>query len=342
MKSPVFKDRVKLYVKAGDGGHGIATFRREKFIPFGGPSGGDGGHGGDVILVGNIQEYSLLDLYFRPHHKAEPGGRGGPKELHGRNGKSCYITVPCGVIVHDEETGEVIGEIVEHGQEFLVAKGGKGGLGNIHFKTSSNQAPRQFSNGTEGEQRTLWLELKMISDVGLVGYPNAGKSTLLGRLTAAHPKIAPYPFTTLNPVIGTLEFHDFQRIRIADIPGLIEGAHEGIGLGHDFLRHIARTRFLVFVIDMGAEDASDPVDVYHSLRSELAHYEEGLEERAHLIVANKMDQPAAEKNRKRFEKKTGEKTLPMVAELGEGIDALRDALYAQFFGNTPAPEATKD
>lgn len=336
MKAPVFKDKVRIHVFAGNGGNGSGAFRREKYIEFGGPSGGDGGNGGSVILVGDRDTNSLLDLYFNPIHKAEHGEPGRNKDRYGRCGKDLRVKVPCGTVVRDANTDEVLGEVIEHGQELLVAQGGRRGLGNIHFKSSKNRAPRKFTLGKEGEEKELWLELKIISQIGLVGYPNAGKSTLLSKLTHAHPKVAPYPFTTLNPIIGTIDYPDFRKLQVADIPGLIEGAHAGVGLGHDFLRHIERTEFLVFVIDMGGTDNRDPVDDYRALRKELKLYKADLDKRPFLIVANKMDLTASAENYRRFVAKTRKTPLKATAELEEGIDELKLALHAHFFGKKKA------
>jgi len=339
MKSILFRDQVKLYVQAGDGGDGSAFFRREKFVPYGGPSGGDGGDGGSIILRGHEQTDSLMELYDHPHQRAEPGEKGGTNQCTGKCGQDLYITVPRGTVVRlEKKDGPVLGEILEDGQELLVAQGGKGGHGNIHFKTSAHQAPKEFTPGTEGETRVLWLELKVIADVGLVGYPNAGKSTLLTGITAAHPTIANYPFTTKNPIIGTLEYPNYRRIRIADIPGLIEGAHEGIGLGHDFLRHIERTRLLLFVLDMGGTEGRDPLEDYASLCDELRLYNPALAKRPFHVVANKMDEPAAESNLARFRKETGLNPLPLIAALEEGIEPLKQLLYDTLFGDTPPPD----
>ncbi|MCC5844050.1 MAG: GTPase ObgE [Verrucomicrobia bacterium] len=339
MKPILFRDQVKLYVTAGDGGDGGVYFRREKFVPFGGPSGGDGGDGGSVILRGDVQTDSLLDLYDHPHQKAEIGEHGGTNQCTGRRGQDLVVKVPRGTVVRlDRKDGPIIGEVLEDGQELNVAQGGKGGLGNIHFKTSSHQAPKEFTPGTEGEKKILWLELKLIADVGLVGYPNAGKSTLLTQLTQAHPKIANYPFTTCNPIMGTLEFEDYRRARIADIPGLIDGAHEGIGLGHEFLRHIERTRLLLFVLDMGGTEGRDPLEDFESLRDELRLYNPELGKRPFRIVANKMDEPAADGNLARFLEETGLEALPVIAELGEGVDAVKRMLHETLFGDEPPPD----
>ncbi|WFB34875.1 GTPase ObgE [Kiritimatiellota bacterium B12222] len=339
MKAIVFRDQVKLYVSAGNGGDGSAYFRREKFVPLGGPSGGDGGNGGSVYLVGDENIDSLMDLYDHPHQRAEHGEKGGTNQCYGKKGQPLTIKVPRGTVVRlEEKDGPILGEVMDDGEELLIAKGGVGGKGNIHFKTSSNQAPKEFTLGTEGERRVLWLELKVIADVGLVGYPNAGKSTLLSKMTHAHPKVAAYPFTTLNPLIGTLEYRDFKRIRIADIPGLIDGAHDGIGLGHDFLRHIERTRLLAFVLDMGGVDGRDPVDDFKNLRKELKLYNSDLETRPYLVIANKMDEESADENLEKFIKETGETPIAVVAELGEGVDEIVKKFREVMFGDNPPPE----
>lgn len=332
MKSIVFKDRVKLYLRAGNGGNGCASFRREKFIPKGGPDGGDGGDGGSVILRCDENEDSLLPLYYHPHQRAKHAQNGMGQQRHGRNGEDCIVKVARGTVVMDAESGALLGELTEHGDELVVAKGGKGGIGNIHFKSSTNQSPRQFTEGTKGEELSIWLELKLMSDVGLVGYPNAGKSTLLSKITHAHPKVAPYPFTTINPIIGTLEFSNFNRLKIADIPGLIDGAHEGVGLGHQFLRHIERARFILFVLDMGATDQRNPTEDFLHLRDELRLHLEELSCTPYVVVANKMDTPGADALLKEFRERTGELVYPICAELGEGLDPIREHLYGHFYG----------
>lgn len=332
MKTIIFRDRVKIFVQAGDGGNGIVSFRREKCAPFGGPNGGDGGNGGSVILRGDTNEDSLHPLYYHPHQRAESGGHGKGSDCTGHSGKNTVLHVPCGTVVLDPDTEEFIGEILEDGQELVIARGGHGGLGNPHFRSSINQAPSKCTLGTPGEKRAYRLELKLVADVGLVGYPNAGKSTLLTELTDAHPKVAAYPFTTLNPILGTLIYENFNRVRIADIPGLIDGASEGIGLGHYFLRHIERSRFLLFIIDMAAEDGRDPVEDYRSLRRELKAYNPELVNRPSLVLANKMDMPAAAANLKIFRRKTRTKPLAISAGLGEGLEQIKEILYEQFFG----------
>ena len=303
------------------------SFRREKFVPKGGPDGGDGGNGGSVILRADANENSLIRTYFQPHQRAENAGAGGGKRLHGKNGKDCIIKVPCGTEVWDVESDTMLADIIEDGEELRVAKGGKGGLGNWHFKTSTHQAPTERTEGTPGEEVTLRLVLKIVADIGLVGFPNAGKSSLLRRISDAHPKIGAYPFTTLNPIIGTLVFDDYTRNRIADIPGIIEGAHSGIGLGHDFLRHIERSKFLLYIIDMAGVDTRNPEDDYNCLRRELVMHREELGERPSLVVANKMDLPEARENLKEFKKSTGIDPIEISAETGNGIDQLRKELH---------------
>lgn len=330
MKTTVFKDRVKLTAIAGNGGDGSASFRREKFVPRGGPDGGDGARGGHVTLRASKDVDSLLPVYFRPYQKAEHGGRGGGQKCTGKRGEDLYVIVPCGTVATVFETGEIIGEVVADGDELRVASGGNGGLGNCHFATSSHQAPREFTEGTPGEQKILLLELKMVADVGLVGYPNAGKSTLLRALTNAHPKVASYPFTTLHPIIGTIEFDDYTQIRIADIPGLIAGAHEGVGLGLEFLRHIERTGFLVFVLDMAGTEGRDPMDDYENLRKELLYYDASLVDRPCLVVANKMDVDDASVWIEEFKTRSGIDPLVVSAERGDGVEDVKAALYRHF------------
>lgn len=320
-------DSVKVYALAGTGGNGSQSFRREKFVPKGGPDGGDGGKGGSVIFRGDRDEDSLLRVYFNPHQRAEHGGPGRGQQMHGKNGRDRVTAVPCGTEVWNEDTGERIGDIVGHGQELIVARGGKGGLGNCHFKSSTHQAPLEYTEGVKGEEVTLRLELKLMADIGLVGFPNAGKSSLLKAISDAHPKVAAYPFTTLNPIIGTLVFENYVRIRVADIPGLIKGAHEGVGLGYDFLRHIERAACLVYVLDMAGVDGRNAVDDFAALQEEVRLYREDLLARPSVIVANKMDLPESKEKLADFLKKTRKKAVPVSALAGEGLDRLKQALF---------------
>jgi GTP-binding protein len=339
MKQRTFIDSVKVYIKAGKGGNGSYSFRREKFIPYGGPDGGDGGNGGSVILKGDRDEDSLIRLYYTPHQRAGDGGKGAGQQMHGRNGKDVVIKVPCGTEIWNADTGILFGEVLQDGQEIVVARGGKGGIGNVHFKSSTHRAPTEHTEGTPGEEFTIRLELKLIADIGLVGFPNAGKSSILTGISDAHPKIAAYPFTTLNPIIGTLIYEDYTRIRLADIPGLIKGAHEGTGLGDDFLRHVERSKALVYVLDMAGVDGRNPVDDYRTLKKELELYLKGLSKRPSIIVANKLDVPEAAPNLKSFIKKTGTKPIPISAYTGQGLDELRELLKKLFngeIGNTKA------
>lgn len=338
MKHVVFKDRVKLYARAGNGGNGCVSFRREKYIPKGGPDGGDGGHGGSVILRCDDNIDSLLPIYYQPHQRAKNAQHGLGSQCHGRNSDDCIVKVAPGTVVTDAETGEYIGELLEHDDELTVAKGGKGGIGNMRFKSSTNQTPLQFTEGTKGEEKVFWLELKLRSDVGLVGYPNAGKSTLLSQLTHAHPKIAPYPFTTINPIIGTLQYENFHRLRIADIPGLIDGAHLGVGLGHQFLRHIERASFILFVLDMAGTDERNPTDDFLHLKEELRLHLEELADTPYLVLANKMDTPGAEEKLKEFRERTNETIYEISAELGEGLEPIKEHLYNHFYARPDTPD----
>jgi GTPase len=285
----MFIDRVKVKVKGGDGGRGCVSFRREKFVPKGGPDGGDGGDGGHVIFRVAGGETTLVGLHGKPYYEAGRGMHGEGKDKSGARGSNVVCLVPPGTVVRDEETGEVLCDLTGPGEEFIVARGGKGGKGNARFKTPQRRAPKFAQPGQPGEQRQLFVELKIIAQVGLVGFPNAGKSTLIRCLTAAHAKIGEYPFTTLSPVIGTLQLSDLERIIIADIPGLIEGAHTGAGLGHDFLRHIERTRLLVFVVDVSDTAQPPAEEALKILRSELGKYREELLERPWILALDKID-----------------------------------------------------
>ena len=282
-------DRARIFVRSGKGGNGCVSFRREKFVPKGGPNGGDGGDGGDVVLVGDESLDTLLTVTHRPHYRAVHGEQGKGSQKHGANGDDRVVQVPLGTLVYNEKSGALIADISEHDQRVVVAKGGKGGFGNEHFKSATNQAPRETTPGEPIEEHVLRLELKLIADIGLVGLPNAGKSTLLSAVSAARPKVADYPFTTLQPHLGIAELDADRRLVIADIPGLIEGAADGAGLGHRFLRHIERTGALVHLVDVLPEDGSDPVENYKSIRGELKRYSKELATKQELIVFNKID-----------------------------------------------------
>lgn len=296
----MFVDQAEITVKAGDGGNGCCSFRREAFVPRGGPNGGDGAPGGNIVLTGDPGEQSLANFIFNRRFVAEKGGDGRGKDCHGRRGRDLYIKVPLGTLVHSAETGDLLADINTEGQEAVIAVGGHGGRGNARFATSSNRAPREHEPGEKVEPLDLKLDLKMVADVGFVGYPNAGKSTLLAAISNAKPKIAPYPFTTLHPVIGVCDYPDFKKILLADVPGLIDGAHLNVGLGHYFLRHIERTKLLLYVIDMAGVDGRKPLDDYRILKNELEEYMEGLSKRAMLIVANKMDLLESRENYEEF------------------------------------------
>lgn len=294
----MFYDHSKVFVKAGDGGNGSRHFRREPFAPLGGPDGGDGGRGGSVYLKATTNLNTLIDYRYRHHFKAHSGGDGQRQKMHGAKGDDIVLVVPCGTIVRDADTNEIIADLVEEGQRVMVARGGRGGLGNTHFATSTHQAPHEAQKGEPGAEHWILLELRLIADVGLVGYPNAGKSTLLSVVTAAHPKIADYPFTTLTPnlgvvAVGQVASGDEYGFVLADIPGLIEGAAQGVGLGHEFLRHVRRTRLLIHMLD-GASFERDPWQDFLTINQELRGYDEQLAHRPQIVVFNKMDLPEAQ------------------------------------------------
>ena len=325
MKTRTFIDQVDVIVRSGKGGDGAASFRREALVAFGGPDGGDGGRGGDVVLRGSTHVNSLISLYFDPKLYAEDGVPGSGKRCFGRRGKDLVVDVPCGTLATDADTGLVVADIVSPGQRVVVAKGGAGGYGNVHFKSAVNQAPTEHTPGGPAEELRLHLELKTIADAGLLGFPNAGKSSILTALSSATPKIASYPFTTLNPIVGTIEYDDFAQIRMADVPGIIEGASQGVGLGLAFLKHLERARVLVYMIDMAGTDNRKPWDDYRVLAEEIAAFNAELPERPFLVVANKMDQAAARKNLKRFVKETGITPIalsctPTLKDLREYVD----------------------
>ncbi|HEX8162141.1 MAG TPA: GTPase ObgE [Pyrinomonadaceae bacterium] len=285
----MFIDRVKIKVKAGHGGNGVTAFRREKFVPRGGPSGGDGGKGGDVWLVADSGVNTLLHLRYNPEHSAERGGHGEGSNRSGRAGEDVLVRVPVGTQVLDTELGDLLHDLTHEGERWLAARGGRGGLGNAHFATSTNRAPRYHQEGGEGEERELQLELKLLADVGLVGFPNAGKSTLISTISAAKPKVADYPFTTLEPHLGVVDLGEYRTFVVADIPGLIEGAHEGAGLGDRFLRHVERTKLLLHLVDVSSASGRDAVSDYETINRELVAYDPRLAERPQIVVATKLD-----------------------------------------------------
>ena len=363
----MFVDRIKVLAQAGKGGRGSVSFRREKFVPKGGPDGGDGGRGGDVILRAERHVDNLANLFYEPIIKAKNGSHGKGKKMAGRAGADKIVKVPVGTIVwpaeesqrptpinreqapnsdksragaqhpmlnSDRSAIQPVVDLVRDGQEFVLCRGGGGGKGNVHFKSSRNRAPRQYTDGEEGEHGYFLLELRTIADAGLVGYPNAGKSTLLRKLSAARPKVAAYPFTTLHPVVGVMELPGYRHATIADIPGLIEGAHRGLGLGHEFLRHITRCPLLIFVIDVAGSEGRSPVEDLQNLREEIDLYDPALSSRPWLVVANKMDLPNANENlevlRDRFPKTS---IVAISAAKGQGIDTLKEALAERMMGD---------
>ena len=324
----MFVDKVKIYVKAGNGGHGCTSFLREKYVAKGGPDGGDGGDGGSVILITDSAEQSLRSLRFCQHHTAKVGGSGQGRQKHGANADDLIVKIPIGTIIYDWETNEVLADLCEEGQTYIVARGGKGGRGNKRFATSTNRAPRHHEEGTLGEEAILRLELKIIADVGLVGYPNAGKSTFLNSIANTNSKTASYPFTTLTPHIGVINFsHDYsyERLIVADIPGLVDGASKNIGLGHSFLKHIERNNILAFVLDM-VSTASNPVEDLNALKNELELYQEGLSKKAKLVIANKMDEPKASEALEELRQNCNLPIFPIIAELGEGVEQVVEFL----------------
>jgi GTP-binding protein len=324
----MFIDETTIHVKAGDGGNGAVAFLRLKFMPWGGPAGGDGGKGGDIVFKATHNIDTLLPLYRKRRIAAQGGQDGANKNCSGKSGKNITIEVPLGTIFKDEH-GKVLEDLVEAGQQYIAAKGGRGGRGNQHFATSTHQTPRYAEPGEDGEERTLQLELKLIADAGLIGLPNAGKSTLLSRISAARPKIAPYPFTTKQPQLGIVDGGDFRTCVVADLPGLIEGAHAGAGLGDEFLRHVERTSFLVHVVDSVPPDGKDPIDNYHLIENELKQYSKALYERPRLIVANKMDIEGARENAQRLREALKCDVVEISAYTGDGIKPFIERLLTE-------------
>jgi GTP-binding protein len=376
----MFVDHIRIHARAGNGGDGAVSFRREKFIPRGGPDGGDGGKGGSIILKVDSHTDNLKQFFYDPNLKAEHGQKGGFRLRSGRSGEDKIFRVPQGTLVYREKTTEapegecdtesddfliddeepadtaeasmkrslkqriddgqdleLIADLTEIGQEFILCHGGKGGKGNDNFKTPTHRTPYEFTHGEKGEQGHFYLELRQIADAGFVGFPNAGKSSLLSLLSAAHPKIAPYPFTTLHPMIGVIEYPEYRRVRVADIPGLIEGAHDNVGLGHEFLRHILRCRILLFVVDAAGSEGRNPLDDLAVLRTEVSLYDEHLAKRPWLILANKMDLPEAEENLRALKARFPKiKIIPISAHDGTGIDVLKAELHKRVHGTGKA------
>lgn len=323
MKSRQFVDTAVLYARAGKGGDGSASFRREKYVPKGGPDGGDGGRGGHVILMADEDVDSLVSIFFEPHRKADNGGPGTGRGMYGKNGRDIVVPVPLGTVITDSETNEALGELTVHGETLTIAKGGRGGLGNIHWKRPDHQTPLEFTPGEPGEEKTLRVDLRTLADAGLIGFPSAGKSSLLAKISNAKPKIAAYHFTTLKPIIGTVIIPEsFIRFRVADIPGIIENAHLGVGLGFDFLRHIERSKVLVFVIDMAGVEGRAPFDDYTTLLHELEMRDPELLTRERVVVAAKMDLPDAKENLKTFKRESGLRPIETSTVDDRGFDKL--------------------
>ncbi len=380
----MFVDHIQIHAHAGNGGRGCVSFRREKFVPRGGPDGGDGGRGGSIVLRPDPNVDNLVQFHFQSNLRAKTGENGGGKQCYGRAAKDQVYLVPIGTLVYrmpferhvagpaprdtksfvdlatltDEEANilegkqaprqeanpaelELVADLTEPGKDFVLSKGGEGGKGNVHFKSSRNRVPRQFTEGDEGEEGIFYLELRKIADAGLVGYPNAGKSTLLSHISNAHPKIAPYPFTTLTPHVGVVDLAGYRRVTVADIPGLIEGAHADVGLGHDFLRHIVRCKLLIFVLDMAGSEGREPLEDLQKLRKELDLYDPTLSERQWIVVANKMDLPGAKTKLKHFKARYQKlEVFPVCAESGEGLGGLKKRLADLIpISEEPAPSA---
>ena len=367
----MFVDRIKVFAQAGDGGRGCVSFRREKFVPRGGPDGGDGGRGGDVILRADVHTDNLSNLFYEPIIKARSGAHGQGKKKHGRAAISKVVKVPVGTVVYraaaptprnefgevvasngeadslpsgvapalqDEDAANPIADLTHDGEEFILCQGGGGGKGNVHFKSSRNRAPVQYTEGEEGEQGHFLFELRTMADAALVGYPNAGKSTLLGKISAAHPKVAPYPFTTLHPVVGVIDFDGYRRASIADIPGLIEGAHRNVGLGHDFLRHITRCRILLFILDIAGSEGRHPIEDLQNLRREIDLYDSRLSQRPWYVVANKMDLPDAAENLRALQQRFPDLEIVAIsAERSDGLAELRAGLERRLYQTEESP-----
>ena len=322
----MFVDEVVFKVKSGDGGNGVVSFRREKFEAMGGPDGGDGGHGGDVILVVDEGLNTLADYQYKNFYKAEKGTHGKGKNQRGQDGKDLYLKVPPGTLVYNDDTDELLADMKDDGQEYILAQGGKGGRGNARFKKSTRKAPKFSENGEKGEEIKVRLELQLLADVGLVGYPNVGKSTLISKVSAAKPEIASYHFTTLNPNLGVVSYGEYKSYVMADIPGLIEGAHTGVGLGHEFLKHLERTRLLIHVIDVSGIEGRDPIEDFETINKELKEYDTDLSQLPQIVALNKIDLREARQNLPKVKKQLenrGYKVFAISAVTGEGVDELK-------------------
>jgi len=337
-----FYDQAKIYVKGGDGGAGAVAFRREKYVPEGGPSGGDGGRGGNIVFVGDEGLRTLVDFRYQRHYKGARGDHGAAKNCSGRSGEDIIMRIPVGTVVFEDGTNETIADITEHGQRIVVAAGGRGGRGNARFMSNTNKAPTLAENGEPGVENWLRLELKLLADVGLVGFPNVGKSTIISQVSGSKPKIADYHFTTLIPNLGVVELEDGQSFVMADIPGLIEGAHTGAGLGHEFLRHTERTRLILHVLDISGSEERDPLEDLRIIEEELRLYSPALALRPVIIVANKMDIPGAEEQLERLKEAVQDRheIFPVSAATGEGLKVLMYRI-AQVLPDTPIPEIVK-
>jgi GTP-binding protein len=339
----MFIDEARIYIKAGDGGNGCMAFRREKYVPRGGPSGGDGGRGGDVVMVANSQINTLLHFRFNPEHKAQRGRHGEGSNRTGQEGESTVLEVPVGTVIYDADSGERLHDFTEHGERFLVARGGRGGKGNARFATSTHQAPTEHQPGRPGQERRLRLELKLLADAGIVGFPNAGKSTLISRISAARPKIADYPFTTLEPNLGVVKMDDFRSFVVADIPGLIEGAHLGHGLGIQFLRHIERTKLLIHLVDVSEASARDPVDDFETVMRELASFSDDLAKKPMLVVASKTDAAQDTTRVQALKELAAERELPyfeISSVTGKGLEALKFAVAERVLSESSTSAST--
>lgn len=341
----MFIDRARIFVQSGKGGDGMSSFRHEKFVPKGGPNGGDGGQGGNVVLAADRNVNTLVDFRFRRLFKAKPGGKGEGSNKYGRNAEDLLITVPLGTIVKDEETGQVMADLSRDGQRAIVAKGGRGGRGNWHFRTSANRTPTFAERGEPGEERWLRLELKVLADVGLLGYPSVGKSSILRKVSAAQPEVAAYHFTTLNPILGVVNLPDHRSFVMADIPGLIDGASEGVGLGHDFLRHIERTKILIHVVDVSGIEGRDPIEDYEKINAELAKYSEKLARKRQVVAANKIDLLGDSDNLERlmdYMTAHGVEVYPICAMTGEGMDKLLERVWTMLEEYVEEPDETTE